>query len=85
MPDPRVEHFWAPTIQIGETFQAPIALKDEPAWDVYLVYREGVRWEGNAPPKPDYLMHQLGDRLPNGHHLEGERLAVEIRGELNGK
>ena len=82
MPDPRVEHFWTPTTQIGEAFQGSIALKSEPAWDVYLVYREGVRWEGNAPPKPDYFMHQLGDRLPVDRSLDGERLAEEIKDEL---
>lgn len=83
--DPRVEHFWTPTTHIGEAFQAPLALKGEPAWDVYLVYREGVGWEGHAPPRPDYFMHQLGPRLPEDRSLDGERLAERLNGELKRK
>jgi hypothetical protein len=30
-----------------------------PAWDVYLVYAPGVRWEGDTPPTPTFWMHQL--------------------------
>ena len=83
MTDPRVEHLWTATTHIGEAFQAPLALNGEPVWDVYLVYREGVRWEGNTPPKPDYYMHQLGLRLPVDRSLVGERLAEQIKGELS--
>ena len=29
------------------------------AWDVYLVYKPGVKWEGPRPPRPTFWMHQL--------------------------
>ncbi|SRR6266704_2869660 len=29
------------------------------AWDVYLVYKPGIKWEGPQPPRPTFWMHQL--------------------------
>lgn len=29
------------------------------AWDEWMVYRPGVRWQGEYPPEPDFAMQQL--------------------------
>jgi hypothetical protein len=45
-------------------FQTVLGLGSD-AWDVYLLYGPGVRWDGDLPPRPDFWMHQLeeADRL----------------------
>jgi hypothetical protein len=35
------------------------------AWDVWMAYKPGVRWEGEYPPTPDHAMHQLGSGQVN--------------------
>jgi len=78
-PDRRVRNYWTGSQEVGKLFQSPLDLTTEPAWDVYLVYLPGVRWEGDDSPRPDYFMHQLGDRLPENRSLDGLKLAFEIR------
>ena len=34
----------------------------DPAWDTYILYSPDTKWDGDAPPKPAYWMHQLGSR-----------------------
>lgn len=76
--DARVINYWAPTQEVGGFFQNPIGLTGEPAWDVYLVYPPGVTWNGDTPPTPEFFMHQLGGRLPDGLRLDGDRLRDEL-------
>lgn len=78
LPDARVRHYWTNGQEVGEMFQAPIGLKGEPAWDVYLVYPAGIEWKGSRPPRPAYFMHQLAGRLPDGRRLNGETLAAKL-------
>jgi len=75
--DPRVEHYWVDSQEIGKAFQKPVELTTEPAWDVYLVYPRGVKWDV-SPPEPNYYMHQLGGRLPPSSRLNPEKLAELI-------
>jgi mercuric ion transport protein len=49
---------WDGDRKIGHLFAKPLKLSTT-AWDVYLVYAAGVKWEGNQPPQPSYWMHQL--------------------------
>jgi hypothetical protein len=77
LPDPRVVHYWVDSQEVGKTFQEPIELTTEPAWDVYLVYPREVKW-GDSAPEPNYFMHQLGGRLPASSRLNAERLAQLI-------
>jgi len=49
---------WDGDRKIGHLFAKPLTLTST-AWDVYLVYAAGVKWEGNQPPQPSYWMHQL--------------------------
>ncbi len=56
--DPRLTEGWDGGRVIGDLFARRLALKGT-AWDVYLVYDRGVRWEGSEPPAPSFWMHQL--------------------------
>lgn len=78
LPDTRVRHYWIDGHEVGEMFQAPLGLKGEPAWDVYLVYPPGITWKGSSPPKPTYFMHQLR-ALPASKQLNGEALAAKLK------
>ncbi len=49
------------------------------AWDVYLVFPPGARWESQAP-KPTYWMHQLS--YPSENYLSGEKLRGEVERTL---
>lgn len=49
---------WDGDRKIGHLFAKPLKLTTI-AWDVYLVYATGVKWEGSEPPQPSYWMHQL--------------------------
>jgi hypothetical protein len=46
------------------------------AWDVYLLFAPGIRWE-KAPPEPTSWMHRLGHGPPQ-LRLDAKKLAAEI-------
>ena len=75
--DPRARHFWDRSLAVQRSFSAPLGLKDSPAWDVYLVYGPGKRWD-KAPPVPDVYMHRRGDDMPRDRILNGPRLIEEV-------
>lgn len=77
--DPRVKHWWDATRWAQDGFRAPLHLPPgTPAWDVYLVYAPGVRWQRVAPPGPTFFMHQLRKLGPRGR-LHGPALADAVR------
>lgn len=50
------------------------------AWDTWLIYPPGATWTDGAPPKPAFLMHQLGG-LPHTAqfpHLDGRVFAARV-------
>lgn len=49
---------WDAKRTIADLFAGPLKLRGT-AWDVYLVYAAGIKWEGTEPPQPTYWMHQL--------------------------
>ena len=77
--DPRVTDAWDPERETGLLFARRLSLQGI-AWDVYLVYGRGVRWEGSDPPMPSFWMHQL--RVQTGAdpklHLDPDRLTREV-------
>jgi len=77
MPDPRAAHYWTGAHTLAEALRAPAGLKEELAWDTFLVFAPGARWE-DAPPSPAYVMH-VGKRLPPERRLNGEKLAEEVK------
>ena len=84
LPDPRVRHYWIDGQEVATLFQPALGLRDELAWDVYLVYPAGVGWTGNLPPKPSYYMHQLHE-LPSERFLNATTLAAQIRAATKSK
>ncbi|MBV8206775.1 MAG: hypothetical protein JO041_08275 [Acidobacteria bacterium] len=55
-----------------------------PAWDVYLSYSRGARWDSQGPPPPAFWMHQLSN-APGELWLNPERLRAEVQRMLDEK
>ena len=79
--DSRVRHYWVDGQAVAKMFQPALGLRNEVAWDVYLVYPPGVEWNASRPPKPAYYMHQLHE-LPASRYLEAETLANQVRATI---
>jgi hypothetical protein len=58
--DDRVQHWWDGAKEMSRLVAQTLNLHG-PAWDVYLLYRPGIRWEEEVPPVPSFWMHQLSD------------------------
>jgi hypothetical protein len=54
------------------------------AWDTWLIYPPDAVWSGAAPPKPAFVMHQLGGlgNLPQYRHLDGKVFAARVNAML---
>ena len=79
--DPRVlAEGWDSEREVGNQFSKTLKLRGS-AWDVYLVYKPGVRWEGDLPPAPTFWMHQLRADVGADQKqcLNASRLKKEIR------
>jgi hypothetical protein len=64
VPDPRATHFWDGSSVLVHQYDTVLGLGQD-AWDVYLLYGPTARWDGPAPPHPDFWMHQLDvDKAP---------------------
>jgi hypothetical protein len=62
--DLRISQGWDGSRDVGKLFGATLDL-DEIAWDVYLIYKPGIRWDGQQPPHPTFWMHQLTGADPS--------------------
>lgn len=77
MPGPRVNHYWDPDGGSGRDFQAALDIGMY-AWDVWMIYEPGARWEaGRPPPAPAFWQHQLGG-LPRATRLDAEEFAAAV-------
>lgn len=76
VPDARAVHFWTAAHSLAEALRAPAGLKEELAWDTFLLFPRGMKW-GDVPPSPDYVMH-VGKRLPPERRLNGEKLIEQV-------
>ena len=61
--DDRVSHFWDDGLIVSQGYHRVLKLGERQrrhrvAWDIFLLYRAGVIWK-DAPPVPDFWMHQL--------------------------
>src|SRR6266446_6041562 len=56
--DIRISQGWDGGQNLGKLFGQTLDLH-QIAWDVYLVYRPGIKWERLQPPRPTFWMHQL--------------------------
>ena len=77
LPDPRAIHYWTGAHSLAEALSAPAGLKDELAWDTFLVFPPGSRW-GDVPPRPAHVMHVGKRSLPPEQRLNGERLLEQV-------
>jgi hypothetical protein len=87
----RALQFWDSGAESGKRIKQLFGLKIvNPAWDVYLLYAPGVKWEREGPPPtPAYWMHQLtfmpggaDERRYGGLRLDTKRLREEIKTRL---
>ena len=69
---------------MGKLYEKTLGIDGTYAWDVWLVYKPGARWDETEPPKPDFAMHQLGSRKVNKimQRLESKRFAEVVNGYL---
>ena len=77
MQDPRVRHYWDGARLAGKAFQAGLGL-GSPAWDVWLLFPPGVRWEAGQAPEPAWWEHQLRG-MPSDRRLDPKRFADKAR------
>ena len=78
VPDKRASHFWDAEGSLARGFSRVLDLPPgSPAWDVYLTYPPGTRWE-KEPPAPPYWQHQLG-AAARAPQLNGDTLAAHLR------
>jgi mercuric ion binding protein len=56
--DGRLMQHWDGERVSGNLLAKTLGLKGA-AWDVYLLYAPGVKWDGEQPPAPTFWMHQL--------------------------
>ena len=81
VPDARATHYWDGTAAVMRAYTSALALPVD-AWDIYMVYGPDARWDGAAPPKPEYWMHQLGPKKSpavNGPYLDAKVFAGHTR------
>ena len=76
--DKRARHFWDGGGSLGKEYGKIVSLPQNKkfAWDVYFIFGRQAKWT-NAPPKPDFWMHQLGGP-ETGNMLDGEKFRQEI-------
>lgn len=62
MTDAGIPSFWDGNHSLGKSYAETVKLPNgkKIAWDVYFVYGPNSVW-GDAPPKPDFWMHQLAE------------------------
>ena len=78
IPDSRAEQFWDAGALLGHQYGPRLGLREGlPAWDVYLIFPEGVRWDTD-PPQPGFWMHQLPG-APDELRLDGEKFAQVVK------
>ncbi len=89
---PRASHFHDPNRLAGASIARSLGWEDDVAWDVYLFYEAGAKWQ-KGPPEPYDWMHQLGgwyqadpDRFHTGEDLVKAlyRSAQELGGRSSG-
>jgi hypothetical protein len=76
--DPRTIHYWDGDQDLGELYGKLLALPSGRvlAWDIYLAFGPGTRWDETAPLPADWA-HQLGRDERNLGDGDGYHSAVE--------
>jgi len=86
--NPNVHHYWNPSGSFGRELAEAVGLRRGNefvyAWDVWLVYGPDASWEGQGPPKPRLLMHQLPALQGSTEYprLDSKAFALVVREQL---
>jgi hypothetical protein len=76
VPDERARHYWDGGEIVGKQYEALFKL-NRIAWDAYLLFPPGVRWEAAGVPSPDFWMHQMS-RVKEAPMLVPKVFAAEV-------
>ena len=80
--DPRVCQFYDPRQGSGRAVADSLGWHGRIAWDIYLFYTVGHKWN-EAPPVPVDWMHQLTDPWADADHLRtGDDLVRELAASI---
>ena len=85
-PENRARQWWDATRMMSRLLAQALGLHG-PAWDVYLLYRPGTRWQAEIPPAPSFWMHQLSDPAADPARCLGRdpgRLSLQLETFLKG-
>lgn len=76
---PGVCHFYDPGKRVGKIIAQSLGAPGKVAWDVYLFYPEGIRWD-DSPPPPAIWAHQLGSNswADPARYQRGDDLVEEL-------
>jgi hypothetical protein len=80
-------HYWNPTGALGNQMSHVLGYWNGRrwvyAWDTWLIYPPDAVWSGQDPPRPSFLMHQLGGldsrKFPR---LDGQLFAAQVNSML---
>ncbi len=77
-------HYWEDSGIIARLYETTLNIEGHYAWDVWMVYKPGARWDDEYPPEPDFAMHQLS-RLTLGKmkRLDSEEFAAVVHDYLS--
>jgi hypothetical protein len=80
--DPRAIHYIDPSGFSGKQYSPILAIPyHAPAWDVYMTFAPGVRWDERAPTPTDW-MDQEGGQSTGPRLLNGRKLAQQVQSLL---
>jgi hypothetical protein len=81
--DPRAVQFLARDRFVGESFAPALGSSGTPAWDVFLLFPAGARWDGTVPV-PLYLTSNRPDLEPSPSRprLNGKTIAAKVEQAL---
>ena len=79
MKAPCVRHFHDPGKQVGKIIAQSLGAPGKVAWDIYLFYPKGIRWN-DGPPPPAVWAHQLGTNgwADPARYYRGDGLVEEL-------
>ena len=78
--DDRVRHFFDAHKTVGKAIAESLGWSEQIAWDIYLFYAPGQKWEEH-PPSPIAYAHQLTNAWADRDHY---RVAADLTKELKG-
>jgi hypothetical protein len=78
--DEQISQFWDGDDLIGAAVAARLQRPGLIAWDIYLSFPAGVRWDGELPA-PAAWVHQMGDKawIDDEHHAQPGELADRLQ------